>query len=214
MDYGRELMEELKKIRNTKERRQRPLFFIAHSFGGILLAHCLVKAVQTNEDDHPTIVTLHRATYGMLLFGIPHEGLVVNDIQKMLAGQGNHPRSALLQQIRDKSDLLAFQLADFKNLIRDRKIVSFFETAQTRQLEFDSESKRWKRTGEFAITVATGSALLQLPDSMEDKIPLDSDHSMIVKFDDEDNQGYIIARDKLRQFEQDAPGVVAARFCT
>ena len=72
----------------------------------------------------------------MLLFGIPHKGLVVDDIEKMLAGQNNHPRSALLQQIRSKSDLLAFQLADFKNLIRDRKVVSFYETGQTRQLEF------------------------------------------------------------------------------
>lgn len=80
IDYGRELIEELKKIRNTEELRQRPLFFIAHSFGGILLAYCLVKAVQTNEDNHPTIATLHRATYGMLLFGILHKGLVVDNI--------------------------------------------------------------------------------------------------------------------------------------
>jgi protein SERAC1 len=72
----------------------------------------------------------------MLLFGIPHKGLVVEDIQKMLAGHENHPRNALLEQIRHKSDLLAFQLADFKNLIRDRKIVSFYETGQTRKLEF------------------------------------------------------------------------------
>jgi hypothetical protein len=72
----------------------------------------------------------------MLLFGIPHTGLVVDDIQKIVAGQDNHPRSALLEQIRSKSDLLAFQLADFKNLIRDRKVVSFYETLQTRQLEF------------------------------------------------------------------------------
>jgi hypothetical protein len=72
----------------------------------------------------------------MLLFGIPHKGLVVDDIQKMLAGQDNHPRSALLEQIKSKSDLLAFQLVDFKNLIRDRKVVSFFEMSQTRQLEF------------------------------------------------------------------------------
>ena len=61
---------------------------------------------------------------------------MVDDIQKMLAGQDNHPRSALLQQIRSKSDSLEFQLADFKNLIRDRKVVSFYETGQTRQLEF------------------------------------------------------------------------------
>jgi hypothetical protein len=76
----------------------------------------------------------------MLLFAIPHKGLVVDDIQKMLAGQDNHPRSALLQEIRGKSKLLAFQLADFKNLIRDRKVVSFYETGQTRQLEFVRDS--------------------------------------------------------------------------
>ena len=72
----------------------------------------------------------------MLLFGIPHKGLVVDDIQKMMTGQGNHPRGALLEQITSNSDLLAFQLADFKNLIRDRRVVSFYEMGQTRQLEF------------------------------------------------------------------------------
>lgn len=95
-----------------------------------------MKAVQTNEDDHPTIASLHRSTYGMLLFGIPHKGLLIDDIYKMVAGQDSHPRKALLEQIRSKSDLLAFQLADFKNLIRDRKVVSFYETGQTRQLQF------------------------------------------------------------------------------
>ncbi|OCK73381.1 hypothetical protein K432DRAFT_410741 [Lepidopterella palustris CBS 459.81] len=212
MDYGRELIEELKKVRSIQEQRKRPLFFIAHSFGGIILAHCLVKALQTNEDDHPTIASLYQATYGMLLFAIPHKGLVVDDIQKMLAGQDNHPRNALLQQIRAKSDLLAFQLADFKNLIRDRKVVSFYETEQTRQLEFDSESKRWKRTGDFVTAVDTDSALLQLPDHMEEKIPLHADHSLIVKFNTRNDQGYRSVRDKLLQFERDAPSVVATRF--
>lgn len=61
---------------------------------------------------------------------------MIDDIEKMLAKEINHPRGALLEQIRSKSDLLAFQLADFKNLIRDRKVVSFYETGQTRQLEF------------------------------------------------------------------------------
>ncbi|KAF7502176.1 hypothetical protein GJ744_006772 [Endocarpon pusillum] len=214
MDYSRGLIEELKKVRKTEELRRRPIFFIAHSFGGIILAHSLVKAVQTTEDDDPTIAALHRATYGMLLFGIPHKGLVVDDIQKMLAGHSSHPRNALLEQIKNKSDLLASQLEDFKNLVRDRKIVSFYETGQTRQLQFDSESKQWKRTGDFVTAVDTESALLQLPGSMEEKIPLHADHSMIVKFDSKNTRGYSSARDKLRQFEQDAPRVVAARFCT
>ena len=95
-----------------------------------------MKAVHASEDDHPTVVSLHKATYGMLLFGIPHKGLVIDDMHKMVAGLDEHPRTALLSQIRSKSDVLAFQLEDFKNLIRNRKIVSFYEMTQTRQLEF------------------------------------------------------------------------------
>ena len=86
------------------------------------------------EEDHPAITSLHRATYGMILFAIPHKGLVMDDIQQMLVGDKRHPRERLLQQISSKSDLLIHQLADFKNLIRDRKVVSFYETEQTRQL--------------------------------------------------------------------------------
>ncbi|GLA55854.1 hypothetical protein AnigIFM63604_002939 [Aspergillus niger] len=187
LDYGRELMEEIKKIRNTKELQQRPLIFIAHSFGGMILAHCLVKAIQTMEEDHPAITSLHRATYGMILFAIPHKGLVMDDIQQMLAGNKSHPREQLLQQISKKSDLLIHQLADFKNLIRDRKVVSFYETEQTRKLVF-------------------------LPDHVENKVPLHVDHSMVVKFDTRNTAGYRTALDKLRQFSKDAPSVVAARF--
>ncbi|KAJ5348541.1 uncharacterized protein N7506_001794 [Penicillium brevicompactum] len=212
LDYGRELMEEIKKIRNTKELQQRPLIFIAHSFGGIIVAHCLVRAIQTMEEDHPAITSLHRATYGMILFAIPHKGLVMDDIQQMLAGDKSYLREQLLRQISSNSDILIHQLADFKNLIRDRKVVSFYETEQTKRLVLDSESGRWKRTGEFMTTVDTDSALLQLPDHVEDKVPLHADHSMIVKFDKRDAAGYQTVRDRLQQFSKDAPSLVAARF--
>ena len=118
--------------------RQRPLIFIAHSFGGIILARCIVKAKQCEEEDDPTIAALHKSTYGIFFFATPHRGLVTEDIRSMISGKGGHPRAGLLQEIDQKSNLLMAQLADFKNLIRDRKIVSFFETEQTRKLEWVS----------------------------------------------------------------------------
>lgn len=73
----------------------------------------------------------------MLLFGIPHKGLVVDDIQKMIAAKDvEHPRNMLIKQIQSDSDLLALQSDDFRNLIGDRKVVSFYETQQTRKLEY------------------------------------------------------------------------------
>ncbi|KFY04526.1 hypothetical protein O988_00716 [Pseudogymnoascus sp. VKM F-3808] len=210
MDYSRGLVEELKKVRNTEELRKRPLFFIAHSFGGIILVHCLVKAVQADDKDY--ISSLYKATYGMLLFGIPHKGLLIDDIQKMATGKDKHPRDAILEQIRSESDLLANQLVDFKNLLRGRKVVSFSEMRQTKKLEFNSEIGRWGRTGDYFTAVDADSALLQLPDSMEEKIPLDADHTMMVKFDNRNDKGYTSARDKLREFELEATSVVEARF--
>jgi hypothetical protein len=61
-------------------------------------------------------------------------------------------------------------------------------------------------------TVDAESALLQLPDYVEDKVPLHADHSMVVKFDTRNAAGYRTALDKLRQFLSNAPSVVAARF--
>ena len=48
---------------------------------------------------------------------------------------------------------------------------------------------------------------------MEEKIPVEADHSTIVKFDTRSNQCYTSVRDRLIQFEKEAPKVVAARFC-
>ncbi|RDW87375.1 hypothetical protein BP5796_03069 [Coleophoma crateriformis] len=211
MDYGREFLEAIKGIRPTQEARERPLFFIAHSFGGIILAHCLVKAVQTNEDDHATIAALYKATYGILFFGTPHKGLVIDDIQRMIAREGHHPRAELLEQIKTKSDLLTYQLVDFKNLIRDRKIVSFYEMQQTRRLELNPDTG-WGRTGTFITAVESGSALLDLPDSIETKIPVNADHSQIVKFDNRNFEAYKTATRYLKEFEQNAGEVVLARF--
>jgi protein SERAC1 len=91
--------------------------------------------VQTDERDHAAIAALHKATYGILFFGTPHKGLVIDDIKRMVAGDDDYPRTKLLEQVKVKSDLLMHQLVDFKNLIRDWKIVSFYETQQTRQLK-------------------------------------------------------------------------------
>lgn len=41
------------------------------------------------------------------------------------------------------------------------------------------------------------SALLRLPDSIEDKVPLDDDHLMMLKFDTKDRKGYSSANEDI-----------------
>jgi hypothetical protein len=167
---------------------------------------------------------------GIIFFGVPHKGLVVTDIRRMLKEE--HPRQELLNQISTKSQLLADQLADFKNIVEDRKIVSFYERQQTGHLKQvgtclqrrrtasltllkDPTTQKWKRgEDEFSTAVDEESALLQFPDRMEAKIPVDADHSNMVKFDSKSNQTYRSVVGYLKDFAANSDGVVSGRLCT
>ena len=210
-DYCREFLEEIKRVRGNEETRKRPLIFVAHSFGGIILARSLIKAIQSNDSDHQTIASLHKATYALLLFAVPHSGLDVEDMRKIM-GSEEHPRTGLLQQIDIDSSQLKQQLADFKDILYDRKVVSFYETEQSRRLQ-RNERGDWARTGDYFTSLESERAVLQLPKQIETLIPLHSDHSGIVKFDNRNESGYRHTIEYLQSFEQDALAVVQARFC-
>ena len=62
--------------------------------------------------------------------------------------------------------------------------------------------------------VTSDSAILQLPDSMEVKVPVNADHSQIVKFDNKNDDIYQMALRYLTEFEKDAGKIISGRFCT
>lgn len=213
LDYGAEFMEELKKVRCTPKEIKRPLILIGRSFGGLIIAHTLVKAKHANESGNPTIAALYSSIYAMMFFGTPHSGLVVDDIWNMLGEDPSNPRAVLLEEIRFGSQRLADQLVDFKNLIRHRKIVSFVEMQQTRRLGIIANGNgSWSRSGDFITTANPQSVMLQLPDHEEVKIRVDADHSSIVKFDTRHNPTYQSALRCLREFEHAASQLVSSRI--
>jgi hypothetical protein len=63
------------------------------------------------------------------------------------------------------------------------------------------------------IAITSNLAFLQLPDSMEVKVPINVDHSQIVKFDNRNPANYQIALGYLKQFEKDAGKKISERFC-
>ena len=86
----------------------------------------LVKARQEQDDGHPVIASLYKATYGLMFFAVPHGGIDFPNIIETLQENG-HPLVSLLRDISTNSSLLKTLSRDFKNLIKQRKIVSFTE---------------------------------------------------------------------------------------
>lgn len=107
--------------------QRRPLIFICHSYGGVLLSHCLVRA-NAIEDERRR--SLYKSTYGMLFFGTPHRGSPKDDVLKMVE-QAHPNRVPALMQTAPGSGELKLQLQLFADLVRDRQVGSFYETEPT-----------------------------------------------------------------------------------
>ncbi|KAF8248686.1 hypothetical protein K440DRAFT_660729 [Wilcoxina mikolae CBS 423.85] len=221
MDYGRGFLEEIRKVRRTREKatwmqeKERPLILIGHSFGGLLIAQSLVSAALLATED-----PIWRATIGFIFFGVPHKGLVVTDIQRMIVE--DHPRQQLLSQVSFSSRLLADQLAKFKNLVQDHRTstncefgISIFLRMPllTGAVSKDPETQTWRRGSEnFTTSVDEESALLQFPDNIEVKIPVNANHSDMVKFDSRENPIYSSVVKRLKELGSKGAEVVHSRL--
>ncbi len=57
-----------------------------------------------------------------------------------------------------------------------------------------------------------GSSVLQLPDNVEKKIPVNANHSDMVKFKASSDPTYSTVLQILKEFEREAPSTIASRY--
>ena len=106
---------------------KRPIIFIAHSLGGIIVKQALVWA-----NTEPQYQTLKDHTLGIVFFGTPHRGSEMANYGKTLAnvatGVMHKPRSKLLNALQSNSDTLMRLTSTFKFRAPDMEIMTFYET--------------------------------------------------------------------------------------
>ncbi|KAF8514586.1 hypothetical protein BU17DRAFT_52493 [Hysterangium stoloniferum] len=118
-------------LRNSSITTTRPIIFLAHSWGGIILKSALIHANGCNESHllHHKQITL--STIGILFFGTPHQGadvvLSASQIRVLSPVDGN----TLLRNFATNSEMLETQLSEF-NPISISFITKFlYESYQT-----------------------------------------------------------------------------------
>ncbi|KAI2923323.1 hypothetical protein CBS147343_872 [Aspergillus niger] len=168
----------LDRLRLEREKCEyRPLLFIAHSLGGIVVKEALVQAKLST-----TYGSICTSTFGIAFFGTPHRGthlarvggVAAKFVRAILGTASNTLLKAL-----SKGSLYALELsANFDKLLENYKYLSFYET-----LPFKS----------IGIVVEKESAVLGLPDSREKAVALNADHEEICRFhcDKDDRYQYV-----------------------
>ena len=183
----------------------RPLIFIAHSLGGLVLKQAIIQMASGNSADLENL----RATFAIFFFGVPNQGMDIKSLYAMVRGQVNiqllaacDKNSSHLQELASR-----FQAVfDF----RDSHVVSFFETDESPTAKLNEG--RWSMTGDPTILVDRYSA--KSGRSWEDKLshihPINCTHSEMVKFPEHDENCEVVLG-KLKRVSELAPAVIRAR---
>jgi len=127
-------MNLLNRIASKREDAEdRPIVFVAHSLGGIVVKRVLVEA-KLDE----SYKSIREATYGIAFFGTPHQGgnhaKLGNIATSILQSVLRNPANTFMEALK-KDSLFSDNLAgDFRHQLEDYYVLSFFETLPTGRL--------------------------------------------------------------------------------
>ncbi|SLM35073.1 P-loop containing nucleoside triphosphate hydrolase [Lasallia pustulata] len=157
-----------------EEAEERPIVFVAHSLGGIVIKRALVEAKL--DDSYKSI---REATYGIAFFGTPHQGgnfAKLGDIAaSIIRGVLRNPSSTFMEALKKDSLFSDTLVGDFRHQLEDYHVLSFFETLPM---------------GRLGLIVDQKSATLGLAGLRERQIPMDADHTGVCKFESADGDDY------------------------
>ncbi|VUC29184.1 unnamed protein product [Clonostachys rosea] len=147
----------------------RPIIFVAHSLGGLLVKAALVRAKRSSGKSS----TIWYFTTGIMFFGTPHRGVETNVHGKV---------ANLFQTLNtDRPDTNFLTAMDAYAPEIDRLYDRFSEMYGRYQFITVYETRPHK-IKPLGVIVPRNSAVLGLPDGHETRIALDRDHDGICKF--------------------------------
>ncbi|KAK4164520.1 hypothetical protein QBC43DRAFT_344393 [Cladorrhinum sp. PSN259] len=172
-----DLLEQVSKIREGKG--SRPLFFIAHSIGGLVVKNALVRASQKTKYQE-----IMDDCHGVTFFGTPHRGSsymsmpnLKHSIQDLLQLEAPLP-SSLVDQIRVNNPTLLELHNQFVDIASELRLWSFYET---QECLLSGSGEGFSNEVQFtAPLVSVKSAILEL--WQEDPLGIDTDHARLASF--------------------------------
>ncbi|GKU07361.1 unnamed protein product, partial [Fusarium langsethiae] len=210
-DLGRGFLEKVIAFRANDGTNRRPIIFIGHSLGGLLIKEALIRARKhrNNEDSD-----LSKASFGMLLFGVPNLGLRNDQLETFVRGQPNADliHDLVVNNDSEASAFLKRQAREFSEDCKCYHAVTFYERKHSPLLKKQDEKLVKSGSYSLLVTEKSASSIGLVAVAEEDKVPLNTDHSGLVKYESRSQDDYTIVRERLRRLVDEARLEVAKRF--
>jgi hypothetical protein len=196
------------------------------------MAQALSLAMQGQTD--PDNFNIYKSCYALLFFGVPNLGLRNDQLRSMVKGQPNERliNDLVVDKDSEPSPFLSGLSRRFADCCKNQgyKVISFYERRESPTLMVrshkveshkhtdrssikQSSNGTWTRSGPRQLMVTEESATRTgLPDTFDQHIPLNADHSGLVKFEGSSHDGYEVVMQKIKKYAAEAPEAVSERI--
>ncbi|CCA75867.1 related to tetratricopeptide repeat domain protein-Neosartorya fischeri [Serendipita indica DSM 11827] len=189
--------------RIRKDAPRRPIIFVAHNIGGIILKLALVICHNQDLDSSTELRDILVSTHGILYFGTPHFGLAgitFLEVVNRLASVYMETTNVILKDLRDHSN----ELEDIQRLYvtASEKISSIF---------FCEEYASSGISNREEVTVPYHSATIA-GDCNATPIVLHANHRDLVRFASKESGNYKTVHYHLKAYVDHAPAAVQKKW--
>ena len=198
--HAENLLVELVANRRIRGANQRPLIFVAHSLGGLLVKQALVSSAEFPGE---ILRSIFVSTYGILFLGTPHRGSSIAEWGSLLERIGS---AVLPRKLIDTQPQLVDALK--KNNETLRSVDGWFLQLSSRfHLYFFHEGKPSNLGGslQYIVDEESASPILQ----NVERASINTNHSRMCKFENDSAPGFDLVVEGIQRYAGDAPSAIA-----
>lgn len=206
LQHAQTLIAELVADRELEDAAQRPIIFVCHSLGGIIVKRALAYSSSRTSKLVQHLHSIFVSTYGILFLGTPHNG----SSKAGLASIGSRMISALApSRVIDTESQLADALYQGSEVLQN--ITDMFAPLMKNfRTYFFWEQEKTNLGSTLDYIVEENSAAPILDNTERAGLPYG--HRDMVKFESRISPGYRLVVAALLRYSREAPEMIAARW--
>ena len=206
-NHAEHLVAALAANRSIRGASDRPLIFVAHSLGGLVVKRALIHSSEMRGTNTEHLRSIFVSTYGILFLGTPHRGADIAKWGSLLESicRGVMPSGVvdsnpnLVNALKKENETLQNIDRQFYNMISRFHVFFFHEAKKTSLGKMKME-----------IIVDEESAAPNAPDV--ERAPIAQDHSHMCKFENDSAPGFDLVAEAIQRYAKDAPDKVVVRW--
>ncbi|RDW87769.1 hypothetical protein BP5796_03463 [Coleophoma crateriformis] len=198
---AKSMLEEICTMRYDEATQKRPIIFMGHSLGGLVIKEALVTA--SKSKGHKPWQRIFQSCQSLVFFGVPNLGMSFEELARMVDGSESEQlvRDLLVDNDHDTRPLLQRLNEEFVECLQHRNdldILCYYETKLSPRISKEKDQGISHR-GTLIVNQAS-AAYTGLTARSYNILELEGDHRSMVKFAERNRTGYRGLSRRIKQF--------------